>query len=253
MTADVLLLTPVVFAGALVQSALAFGFSLVVAPLLLLRYDAATGLPLLVLLNLVISGVLWWPLRPHVPVRRLVFLSAGALAGMPLGFWVFLAVGDRPLRVLLGLVVLAGAAGLAARMLLGSRRVAGPRRNPGRAVDLGVGAAAGVLTSSIGVPGPAVALYGSWAALGRDAMRALILNLYLLIFGATLLLQGVSGEVAPGTWSRGALLLPGLFLGVFVGHRLAGRLDHTRFHALVLALLVASAGALLHAALGDAG
>lgn len=261
MIADLLLLTPAVAAGALVQSALGFGFSLVVAPLLLMRYEPAVGIPILVFLNLAISLVLVWPLRAHLPGRRLALLAAGAVGGLPLGFLVFLRVGEPVLRGMVGVVVLAGATGIAVRRFAGTgadvregqdREAREEAARPHRAPALLAGAAAGALTSSIGVPAPAVALYTSGAGLAAGASRALILSFYLLVFGATLLLQGATGRVGVAAWSQGALLLPGLGIGVLAGHRLGSRLDHATFHALVLLLLAVSAASLLFDALGGA-
>jgi hypothetical protein len=232
--------------GAGVQSATGFGFALLAAPAFLAavgRNEAvATVLVLSLALNLLMLG--GEGRRPEVLARPLATLLAAAVPAIVAGAFLLRALSKPLLQILAGaLILLAGA--------IAARRPPAPGRRPGRPATVGVGLAAGGLTSTTTVNGPPIVLwlrhFGASAGQARDSLAAAFAVLNLLGAAAVAIVGG-AGEtgIHPLTvlW-----LLPVLLAGQIVGRWAFARLDHARFNAIALALVLVAGVASIAAGL----
>jgi uncharacterized membrane protein YfcA len=229
-------------AGAALQSATGFGFSLVAAPLVFaaFRPEEAVGLMILLGAEMNLLTLLGERRRP-VPVRRecLVILAC-ALPGAVAGVAVLRALDPVELQIAVTVGVIA---------TLAARRLAAGRRTPGWAGPV-AGVAAGALTTSTTTAGPPLLVYLLGRGLDPVRMRDTLTASFLGLGGV-----GIVALVV--TRTRGAepdllvavILVPVVALGHVAGRPLFRALAASgRYEQAVTALLLVSVVAGLAAA-----
>ena len=246
MSALDLLLVAAVLVGISVQAAIGFGFAFFVAPAAFAAFPPEQAVTLVLLLGVAINCLVLFGERRRVDVARheVTILLAAALPGMLVGAWVVTEADRDLLQLLVGLVVLAGA-GVQA---LGPRTSA--RGGPG--LEVGGGLAAGALTTSVSVNGPAVLLVltriGLRGGALRDSLAAALLGLSLLATPIVLVAAG-GDRALPESWVVLACV-PALLVGHRFGASIFRRLDDDAHHRVALAAaaiagLLSIAGALV--------
>ena len=210
-----------------------FGYGLVSTPLLVL---SGFSLPFVVTANLTLSLLTRlttaFRLRAHITWRRAALLIAGSVPGLYLGARTLTGVDPRPIKVAIGVLVMA-----VALLLARPSTSTPPRPLPGAA--LGAGFAGGFLGAVTSLNGVAPALL-----LTRDRVRpvALIADLaaYFVLSNAIGLgiLTATGGLSARALFPACALWVPGAVAGNFVGVALAPRVPEHWFRRLTLAVVV---------------
>ena len=243
------LLVLAVGAGAALQSATGFGFSLLSAPLLYAVLDPQPAVGLLAALGLIVNlmTLLTERRRPRPLVREVVTLVGWATPGALLGVLVLRSLDAVALQLLLSAGVVAT---LAARHLA-TRRSAfvpvlpeGPRPRAPWAAPL-AGTLAGALSTSTSTSGPPLLLHllgrGARPSVVRDTLTACFLSLGLITPLALLV-----------TWTTEAVperrhlvaLIPATVVGHLAGRRAFAHLAHgDRYEAVVTAVLLVAVAA----------
>jgi uncharacterized protein len=237
VAAPMLLAALATLVGAGVQSATGFGFALLAAPAFLAAVgrDEAVATVLVLSLALNILMLAGEGRRPEVLGRPLALLLAAALPAIVGGTFVLRALSKPLLQILAGaLIVLAVA--------IDARRPSEHGREPGRPATVGVGLAAGALTTTTTVNGPPIVLWlqrvGAATGEARDSLAA--------AFAVLNLLGAVAVAIAGGDGGSGpdaiALLwlLPLLIAGQLVGRMIFERLDPARFRSIAIGLVLAA-------------
>ncbi len=245
MSALDLLLVAAVVVGISVQAAIGFGFAFFVAPAAFAAFPPEQAVTLVLLLAIAINCLVLFGERRRVTVarREVAIMLAAAVPGMVIGAWVVTEADRDLLQVLVGVVVLIGAA----------VQAIGPRSGTGHApaLEVGGGLAAGALTTSVSVNGPAVLLVltriGLRGSALRDSLAAALLGLSLLATPIVLVASGGDRAVPEG-WIVIACV-PALLVGHRIGAAVFRRLDDDSHHrvaliAAALAGLLSIAGAL---------
>jgi uncharacterized membrane protein YfcA len=220
-----------VVAGAMLQAATGFGFSLVAAPLLFAAIDPEPAVVLLLALGLEVNLLtLATERRRPRPLRRPTLLMlAWALPGALAGAAVLRALPADALQV----AVTLGVAGT-----LAARRVT-TAHVPGWAA----GFAAGALTTSTSTNGPPLLLHllgrGATPAQVRDTLTVCFVGLAGL---GALALFGTGDPALPdGTLTLG--LVPAVLAGHLVGRRAFARLAQGgRYEFVLTGVLLAAVG-----------
>lgn len=233
MSALDLLLLAAIVVGISVQAAIGFGFAFFVAPAAFAALSPERAVLLVELLAIAINClVLFGERRPIDIARRPVALLLGAaVPGMLAGLWIVTHADRATLQLAVGVIVIAAAV---LQALGGPRRPTAPDRRP--SLELGGGLAAGVLTTSVTVNGPAVVLVltrlGLRGSALRDSLAAALLGLSCL--AAPILVIGAgAGQALPQLW-----LVLACVPAVLIGHRFGAavfrRLDDDAHHRLAL-------------------
>ncbi len=258
MSALEIVVVAAVAVGMSVQSALGFGFALFVAPAAFAAFEPVEAVALVLVLAIAINVLVLFGERRQVRVagRRVTTIVLAATPGMALGAWIVTELDRDWLQLLVGAVVLAGAA-LQWHEGRSQRLPASPRDRQHDPVELGGGFAAGVLTTSVSVNGPVLVLVMTRLGMRGEQLRdSLAAALLALSLPATAIVIAVAGEAA---LLPDAVVLAACVPAVIVGHRLGvlvfRRLDddaHRRAALLAAALaglfsLAAGAVALLQA------
>ena len=222
----------VVLLASTAQGLTGFGFGLTAVPLFLLLLDVRDAVVLAVLLglaNVLLLAVRVWR---DVPWRTVAWLSVGSFLGMPFGLAVLLYLPQDVLRLLVGVTAVSLAALLARGWHVEARGVW---------EELAVGLVSGVLRTSTSMAGPPVVLYLQGRGHPPAAFRG-ALTMYFLI-GTLSSIGAFAGVrvVSPRTLMLAALSLPAVYLGNWLGNRLLRRVSPSRFRAIVLVLLGATA------------
>jgi uncharacterized membrane protein YfcA len=220
-------------AGALVQSAVGFGFALLSAPVLTAAFGPRASVSAIASAGLLVTLLtLTAERRPReVLGRRTLVMVLASIPGMVAGA---LLLRDAPIDLLR---VLVGAAVLAAVAITARARPREPHgRGWGGAATAGV--LSGALATSTGMNGPPLVLHllhrGATPTQTRDTLSAVFLVSGVLMLAALV--------------AAGAFRPPGgvaWLIAIAVGGQLAGRrafaLLRPRYRAVTLAVLVASA------------
>lgn len=236
-----------VVAGAALQSATGFGFSLTSAPLLFAATEPEQAVGLLLLLGLIVNGMtLGTEGRRPEPLRRdSVLILLFGVPGIVAGVLALRALSSTVLQIAVTLGVFAT---LAVRALAERRRAAGGDHPPGWAAPA-AGFASGVLTTSTNTSGPPIVLYalsrGATPVETRDTLTVTFIGFAVL--GAAALALGGRDWVPSG--AALAALVPGVVLGHLAGRRVFARIAGHHYEPVLTGVLVLTALAGLLAAL----
>jgi uncharacterized membrane protein YfcA len=230
-----------VAAGAALQSATGFGFSLVAAPLLFSATEPAEAVGLLIVLGaevnlLTIAGE---GRRPAPLMPESALLLAWALPGALAGVAVLRALD----AVALQLAVTAGVlVSLAVRWRTQSTGD-GPAGPPPRWALPLAGLSAGGLTTSTTTAGPPLVLYLLRRAPAPEEVRdtLTVVFLGLSVTGAiALVVTGTHAAVPDATWL--AALVPAVLAGHLAGRPVFARLAHGHYEGVLTGVLIVAVG-----------
>ena len=236
--------------GASVQSATGFGFALILAPALFAVLDPVEAVATLLLLGLALNLlVLCEHGRPeHVEFGRLIPMLVAAVPGLGAGVVLLVLLSKEALQVGVGVAVILAGAWQLRRRSAGDGAHRRPAVHP--AVGWAAGFASGALTTSISVSGPPIVLWLEAKGIPPREFRAsLALSFFALNLAGGLVLlaaEGSGGVEAGVVAPLLGLVLVGYALGAFAFRRL----DHERFFAIALTLVVGTGAASLAAGLG---
>jgi hypothetical protein len=218
-----------VAAGALLQSATGFGFSLVAAPLMFAAVEPEQAVGLMIVLGTEVNVLTLASerRRPRPLWRRCAVMLAWAAPGAFAGVAVLRALSPLALQ----LAVTAGVLGTLVTRRLAGRHVHVPAWT--------AGLAAGALTTSTTTSGPPLLLHllgrGAEPARVRDSLTACFLGLSVL--GAAALLA--TGTHASPDLVLVAALVPAVVVGHLAGRRVFARLEAGgRYEPVLTATLV---------------
>ncbi|MEX0302086.1 MAG: TSUP family transporter [Leisingera sp.] len=211
MPADFSVLLLAITAGAGIQAGVGVGFSIVVAPVMMVLLGTATAVPVLLMLNTLVSVLatdrqVWRRDKPLI--RNAV---SGCLAGIVLGLLVYPYLSERTVLSLTAVLLLIGVAS----SLMPQGSAVG--RNGFRAVS----GLSGLATVWAATPGPLMVL-GLLAA-GRTAQEArkLVQPVALVAYGTAFAMHCLSDwgafARAPWLWQFAAATVLGSLVGRLAG------------------------------------
>lgn len=221
------LVTLAVFLGALAQRLTGIGFTLVAAPILATIIGPLNGVTLCLVLNTVLSGVVFVTTWKHVLWSRVAILSAGCLAGTAAGVLLVAAMPQPALLMTVGIVTL-----LAVATAL---TTSPPRILQGRLGSLISGVVSGSMNVSAGTGGPILAVHSisdKWTPIAFVATA----QVYFIGANSMALLMREPPDLQPGTWIAAFAALTG---GAVAGHYLARLVERRLAFRLVIACALA--------------
>lgn len=228
----------IVAAAGVVRGFAGFGFSaLCIAGLSLLTSPAQVIPPIFVLEVLASLGLLRSAWR-DIDWSWMSWLVLGNALCIPLGVAMLAWLPERPLRVVIGLLLLAAA------VLL--RRDVGMSLAPTRTARLATGLVSGWINGLAAIGGIAVAVLLSTSAMAPAALRATLIALFLFtdlwaLGAAAVLTFGNIGQrelIGPDTVGWVVWLAPAMTAGMWIGQRLFVRVSPDAFRRFVLDLLM---------------
>jgi len=199
--------------GSTISTMAGFGFGIVTIPFLLIFYPAKVAIAL----NLVVAAsgavIQWYRVRRQADYGLVARLCAGVVVGLPLGGLVITAIDPALLKALIGLAVLSGA-------LLTLIRSTGfdlAPRQPGLPFTMSAGLAAGLLSTTVGQPGLAVASFMAWTRWDKTVVRATLYAFFVFSHFGSLVTLAAAGTLTREVGWTGISLVPFYFLGILLG------------------------------------
>lgn len=236
---EVLPLLAIVLFAFVAEASLGFGSTLITVTLGASLVPLHDLLPAFVPLNLAASI---WILGRNTRVVDTALLTRTILPwlalGLPAGLLAFLHLDAAPLARILGVLV----AVLAARELLA--------RNPSPLPPHPLAAramlvAGGLAHGAFGSGGPFVVYVAGRMRLDKEAFRATLAVLWIVLSLLLLAVYFADGRLTPAALARSAAMAAAAAAGLVVGDRLFRRIPPERFRILVFSLLLVAGLALL--------
>ena len=237
-----------VLVAALFQSATGIGFGIIAGPVLLLVMNSASAIHVTILLSLLIAVVLAPSLYSRVEKALLPRLVLGTVVGLPIGVFIYQHSSVALLKFSAGLAVLLMAVSVWGRLGLG---VGSGTSWPGNFTDIGTGILSGVMSASLAMPGPPVAARLSGLGCAKDTVRATLLALFVVSYGAALLLQALTASISPQTVTLTLTLAPATLIGIYLGRKSVAWISERTFRLLITSALAAASVSLLVNSLGS--
>ena len=209
----------VAFIATLIRSAFGFGEALIAVPLLALCIPLRVAAPLAVLLSITIAAIVVVQDREKIYLSNAGWLILSTLPGLPLGLLLLTSTHQQAVKCALGAVILL----FAAFSLLGHAPLL---RDDHRGWLLACGFCAGILGGAYGMNGPPLVVYGSMRRWPAQQFRATLQAYFLPASVLAMAGYWMSGLWVPAV-TRDYLLslpvmLPAVFLGRLINHRLHG-------------------------------
>jgi uncharacterized membrane protein YfcA len=230
----------VVFGAGIVRGFAGFGFSALCVAGLSLFVSPAQVVPPIFMLEVLASLTLLRGALKDVDWPWLSWLMLGNALCIPLGVALLAFVGETPLRLLIGALLL-----LAAGLLRGGWQLA---LAPSRGLRLATGLVSGFVNGVAAIGGIAVAVLLSSTALPPAGMRAtmillfLFTDLYALAWAGAMPGAAGHGLLGAGTLQLALWLAPAMLAGIWLGQRAFAGVSPVQFRRRVLDLLLLIAG-----------
>lgn len=236
---EALILAPlIVLSGYIVLGIGGFGSALVAMPLLALILPIKTVVPLMLLLDFVGMLTQGVRLRRDLDRREMLAVVPWLLIGMGAGVTALVMLPARALLVTLGITILAYAAS--------SLRHRPDRRPISRWWSAPAGLFGGLFGGMFGTGGAVFAMYYTSRIPDPTRMRATMSAVFVISTALRLVLFLMSGLLLQGEiWLAFLALMPLVLLGIFIGHRLHGRLTPLQVARFISVLLVFSGTSVL--------
>jgi uncharacterized membrane protein YfcA len=233
---------PALIFGYLVFGLAGFGSALIAAPILAHVMPVADIVPLFAIMDCIAVTINGIKLGKKIAKDELLRLVPFMAVGNIVGIYLILTIPQRPMMVVLGAFVSAYAV-----YTLVTPSIVGPFR---RAWIVPFGTVGGVFSAMFGAGGFLYAIYLSRRLPDKDALR-----------GTLTAVLGISNFTrfaffaAAGVYNDGRLpvlalcALPVMAGGLFVGHRLAGKLNREQFIRILCIILIVAGASLIARAL----
>jgi len=226
----------IVFASAILQRAVGFGFALLAVPLLAFVAPTKSAV-IIVFLNGTLTCA-WLALRLHrdaewSTVRQ---LGAGVLMGAPVGVIILRVVSAGVLRLVMGVTIVTAATWIIIQTRVRRARPAQSRRM----TTLTIGVISGVLNTALATNGPPLVYELRRSGFSDDRFRATISSVFLISNVIGLPLLAVAGLVSEYDVEYAAVSLLPCVLGIAAGSWIGGRMATGHFVLAVDVLLMAT-------------
>jgi len=235
MIIDMFILLIIVFFASFLQASTGYGFSIIGTPFLLMIYPAHEAIQINIILSICLSLFMIQKIKSEYDRELVVKLMIGSVAGMIGGIFVYLYFDVQWLKLAVGILIL-----LLTIFLVCNFRM---RRTNKR--DIVVGGLSGLLTTSIGVPGPPLLLYFSGASIDQFTLRSTTLIFYLFVYSGSLVMQIVFGSTSTFIWLHSLIAIPSLIVGVFLGQMFIQWVSQQTFRLVTYVILTLSGAYLL--------
>ncbi len=215
-----------------------FGSAMVNIPLLAHFLPLQTIVPMIVAVDFSATITTQLRFRRDIEIAELKLLVPPMVVGILAGVTLLATLPARITMLCLGVFV----AGYGAYRLFAPQSA----RKISRWWGVPTGLIGGLLGGLLGVGGPVYAAYMAARMDDPARMRATIATIFSISTGLRLIVFLLSGLLLQTeVWWGVALMLPGMFTGLYIGHRLHGRLGRRQVGAFISLVLVASGVSLL--------
>lgn len=217
----------IVLVASTLQAGTGFGFSIMATPLLLLLFSPHDAIQINIVLSLLISLIVAFKIRNQVDKEILKRLIEGSIIGILPGVLLFVFLDVRPLKILVCILILASTSLIVLKVNFQQTKFK----------DLMTGAISGLLTTSLGMPGPPLLIYFAGAKVDKATLRSTSLAYFVFIYSISFLLQFLMYSTSHGVLIATLWGFPFALLGIYLGQKMFARLKQQLFQKIIYALL----------------
>jgi uncharacterized membrane protein YfcA len=160
-----------------------------------------------IILSICLSAFMIFKIRKEIDKSLLVRLIKGSVMGLIFGIFIYIFLDIQLLKMTVGALILFLTILLILKLTI----------NRTQNKDFITGGISGLLTTSIGVPGPPLLLYFSGAGIDKTTLRSTTLAYYLFVYFVSLVMQISFGGTSKETWIFSLIAIPPLFAGIILG------------------------------------
>ncbi|MBJ8070278.1 TSUP family transporter [Bacillus cereus] len=197
----------IILVASVLQTSTGFGFSIIATPFLLMLFLPQEAIQINIILSLIISISLIWKIRMDIDFILLKRLTFGSIVGVPFGILLFTSININAFKLAISILLL-----ILTLMLICNFKIKSTQSR-----DFVVGGLSGLLTTSIGMPGPPLLLYFTGTDTEKGKLRATTLAFYLFIYFISLITQILFTGTNRTIWESSFYAIPIIFLGLFIG------------------------------------
>ncbi|MEH7176136.1 sulfite exporter TauE/SafE family protein, partial [Priestia megaterium] len=157
--------------------------------------------------SICLSAFMIFKIRKEIDKSLLVRLIKGSVMGLIFGIFIYLFLDIQLLKMNVGALILFLTILLILKLTI----------NRTQNKDFITGGISGLLTTSIGVPGPPLLLYFSGTRIDKTTLRSTTLAYYLFVYFVSLVMQISFGGTSKETWIFSLIAIPPLFAGIMLG------------------------------------
>src|SRR5689334_149632 len=220
-----------IFVAAFIRGFTGFGLAVVGVPLLSLFFAPAEIVPSIMILAIIAGLQLIPKIWRSVDWKLLAPTILGAAIGTPLGTWLLAGVSADVMRMLIGIAVLAASFAVQLGWRFAQRPAAG--------VCAGFGAVAGLTGGAAAMPGPSVIFLFLAAPIAHEAGRASLILFFQVSAIMSAISATVGGLMQVHALILGALLVPAMLVGNWLGDRIFDKASAKTYRRIVVLLLAA--------------
>ena len=217
--------------AAFLQSITGFGLIIVGAPLLLLFYDPKLVVPCMLLIAVCGNCVQGLMYIKQAELRLIGWLVLGVVLGQPLGLWTFNFFSSDSLKIFISAAVMIALA----LNQMGRWHVRECHRN-----TVITGFFSGFTSITTGMGGPPFLIYLANIKIPVDRIRATCFCYFFLCNSTSLLAFHFSGMSLAPAFGEFIYLLPGLVIGIIIGHLCYSYIPKKIISRLIFLLLYAT-------------
>ncbi|MFD1780118.1 sulfite exporter TauE/SafE family protein [Fredinandcohnia salidurans] len=217
----------IILVASVLQTSTGFGFSIMATPFLLMLFFPHEAIQINIILSLLISVSLIWKIRADIDFTVIKRFIIGSIVGVPFGIFIFISININAFKMVVSVLLI-----VLTLLLIFNFRV-----KPTPIRDFVVGGLSGLLTTSIGMPGPPLLLYFTGTDTEKGKLRATTLAFYLFIYFISLITQIIFTGTNKLIWESSLYAIPIVFFGLFLGQIIFKWLNQLIFRIFTYILL----------------
>ena len=251
-----LLATIIVLFASVLQAATGFGFAIMATPFLLLVFDSRECVQISIILSFVVSLLLVRKIIKDADKGILKRLIIGSIVGVPIGVLFYKFVSLDILKVTVSIVILIVTLIL---MIRSFKTNPNPKEAVSDSNDISlenqdttsdegnkflkiiqylVGMCAGLLTTSIGMPGVPLILYFNATNTKKETTRSTSLTFFIFVYIISMTTQLITVKTNLEIVASSLILIPVATVGVFVGNILFNKINQITFQRIAYGILL---------------
>ncbi|ABO51252.1 protein of unknown function DUF81 [Desulforamulus reducens MI-1] len=251
----------IVFFASVLQASTGFGFAIMATPFLLLVFDSRDCIQISIFLSLFIALILMPKIKHEIDLDILKRLIHGSILGIPIGLGFFIYVSLDILKASVSAVILMISIFLIIKWYQTHFRktVEGPidktkeckdaieadqnsilkvMKESERRNEVFVGLTAGILTTSLGMPGVPLAIYFTAQNVKKETIRSTTLAFFIVVYIVSIIMQVFSVKISTEVLFTSLYLIPTAAVGVFLGNILFYKINQRMFQLIANLILI---------------
>ncbi len=230
----------IVFFAGFTQGLSGFGSILLSLPLLAIFLDIKIVIPLVALIALCITIILFIQLWEHLDWKKIYPLFLGALPGIPLGVFFLKKLDKDLIQWILGIILISYS--------LYSLFFRSTNKQMRKGWGYLFGFFSGCLGGALSAAGPPVIAYMSIQTWSKDTIKVTLQGFFLVSGAIVVFFQALSGLTTIVVLRYFLVSLPLIFLGTYTGSIFYGKIREEHYKRVILILLAFLGGFMIYRA-----